>query len=179
MLGDDGELALRAWGAAGLSSFRSVVASGVGNVLVNAELDLVWYSTGRALWVLDTTTLGAASEPVLIATGLPAHGSVLVRRQRADADAPELFGDPEADLVLEWSGSPRLEAGDVGNRQRAGRISSPEWLARGLARTARSFMDIDFAGSDERLGLPEHATNCADPDYCGASLPSGRRGGSS
>jgi hypothetical protein len=171
----EAELALRAPRADSVPPFEHVLARGVGNVLYNPELDLVWYNVEGRLFVIDTRHLGPSTpEPVLIARDLPIVGGLRLERAGVHFTAPGA-GQDEDDLVLHWDEAPWIEAGE--EEPRIENLDGQPWLAREQHRPVRRVSSLQgFDASGPHVALPAGRGQCDDRKICGAALPFGSRG---
>jgi len=158
------ELELRATG----SGFARRLASNAQHVLYDSMLELVWFSDGEQLWVIDlrNPALGAAP-PILIAAKLPPHVELQVDREGHPLALPIDACDLAPILVLHWAPDPWIEA-DQG--QRSTDLPGKAWLQSERARVARSAGEERWLHpSEPHVALSPSRAHCEDAEWCGAS----------
>jgi hypothetical protein len=150
--------------------FVKELASNVEHVLYDAELELVWFSSERRLWLIDLREKDlSALGPVLIASRLPPHVELHVDRGGTDFVEPTDTCDLAPVLQLHWVDEPWIE-GQGG--QRLTDLEGRSWLARERARAARPPVEERWLHpSEPHVALPPARARCEDANRCGAALP--------
>lgn len=159
-----GDLMLRAT----RSDYARVLATEARQVLYDPALELVWFSDGERLSVLDVRGVPKTHyPPVVIAKDLPAHVEIHVAHAGRHVE-PDDACDRAPALTLHWEAEPWIEGGDG---QRVTRLEGRDWLVREAGRAPREPSEEHwFHPANPHIPLPTGSTRCEEPSWCGASL---------
>ncbi len=159
-----GDLMLRAT----RSNYARVLATEARQVLYDPALELVWFSDGERLSVLDVRGAPKThNPPVVIAKALPAHVEIHVAHAGRHVE-PDDACDRAPALMLHWDAEPWIEGG---NGQRVTRLEGRDWLVREAVRAPREPSEEQwFHPASPHIPLPTGSARCEEPSWCGASL---------